>query len=248
MTQTVERLCLAVAALLVAVGVLHLGVFVVDDRAWAGPVSWRKPFTFGEAFGVTLATVVWVSRPLSISPLWRARLLTVFAVDCVVEVGGVTLQAWRGVPSHLNRSTPVDGAVAGVLALGGAVLVLVLGCFATLAAVRTVAGSPHRALAVRAGWYFLVAGLGSGVAMIAVGTVAMNGGDSERAYEVTGFLKAFHGLTIHALLTLPALAWLLDRSSLPQQLRTRVIATAVVLLAATAAVLLVTEIGATAGS
>lgn len=79
----VDRWCLAVAVTLVAAGAFHLGVFVIDDRPWSGPVSWRKPFTFGEAFGLTLATVAWVSRPLTISASTRARLLTIFAAaDC----------------------------------------------------------------------------------------------------------------------------------------------------------------------
>lgn len=47
--------------------------------------------------------------------------LVVFAVDGVVEVGGITLQAWRHVPSHLNRETPFNSAVSTVLAAGGGV-------------------------------------------------------------------------------------------------------------------------------
>src|SRR5262245_53149164 len=51
-------------------------VFAVDGGPWYGPVSWRNPVTFGTV------------------------LLLVFAADCAVEVGGITLQAWRRVPSH----------------------------------------------------------------------------------------------------------------------------------------------------
>ncbi|HWS38555.1 MAG TPA: hypothetical protein VN408_38175 [Actinoplanes sp.] len=49
---------------------------------------------------------------------------------CVVEVCGITLQAWRGVPSHFDTETPFDRVVAMTLAAGGAVLVVTLGMFA----------------------------------------------------------------------------------------------------------------------
>ena len=170
------RLLLALSALLVLAGLFHLLVFAVDDRPWAGPVSWRKPFTFGISFGVTLATVVWVTSYLRLSERTRTVLLTVFALDCVVEVGGITLQAWRDVPSHLNRSTPFNTAVAITLAIGGAVLIVVLGRFAVAAIGGRADAPPSMRLALQAGFVLLVLGLLSGAAMIARGTVAMNTG------------------------------------------------------------------------
>jgi hypothetical protein len=47
----------AVGAGLVAVGLFHLGVFLVNGGAWKGPLSWRKPVTFGLSFGVTTLAV-----------------------------------------------------------------------------------------------------------------------------------------------------------------------------------------------
>jgi hypothetical protein len=83
------------------------------------------------------------------------------------------------------------------------------------------------ALAVRAGFVLLLAGLASGVAMIAYGTTVMRTGDAERAYDVAGFLKAFHGVTLHGILVLPALAWWLQRRDLAERRRLRVVALAV---------------------
>ena len=53
-----------------------------------------------------------------------------FAADCVVEVGGITLQAWRRMPSHLDMETPFDTAVSMTLAVGGGILVVLLAVFA----------------------------------------------------------------------------------------------------------------------
>jgi len=47
-------------------------------------------------------------------------------VASIGEVGLITVQAWRQVPSHFNLETSFDGLVARGLAAGGAILVAVL--------------------------------------------------------------------------------------------------------------------------
>jgi hypothetical protein len=235
---TTDRWLYAVAGVLVVSGLVHLGVFALDDRPWHGPLSWRKPATFGLSFGITLATITWVTSYLRMAKRTRAVLLTVFAVDCVVEVAGITLQAWRDQPSHLNTSTPANAAVAYTLAAGGAVLVVVLGAFAAVALRGRVVGPPSTVLAVRAGFALLLAGLASGVAMIAVGTTAMRTGPAAHAYDVAGFLKGFHAVTLHAILVLPALAWWLERRTPDEPRRLRVVRAAVGAYVAAALVVL----------
>jgi len=60
-------------------------------------------------------------------------------------------------------------------------------------------------LALRAGFGLLVAGLLAGVAMIARGTILVRTGHPLAGYHTGGFLKAFHGVTLHAVLGLPLL-------------------------------------------
>ena len=236
MTDRASRMCSVIAVLLVASGMVHLGVFLVDDRPWHGPVSWRKPFTFGLSFGLTLASVVWVTSYLQIRPHTRALLLTVFAADCVLEVAGITVQAWRNQPSHLNTTTSTNTIIAMLLAFGGLVLIVTLGAFAAPALRGRTAGPPSMVLAVRAGFALLVVGLLSGAAMIARGSIARaRGEDAAFIYSTAGFIKDFHGVTLHAVLVLPATAWLLARSDrLSESTRTGVlrVATASYVLAA----------------
>ena len=240
-----DRWLYAVAAALVVSGLFHLGVFALDDRPWHGPLSWRKPTTFGLSFGVTLATITWVTASLRMPARLRARLLAVFAVDCVVEVAGITLQAWRNQPSHLNTTTPANAAVAYTLAVGGGVLVVVLGWFALIALRGRVDGPPSTVLAVRAGFALLLAGLASGIAMIAVGTTAMRTGTPAHAYAVAGFLKDFHAVTLHGVLVLPALAWWLGRRVPDERRRERLVRAAVVAYVAAAAAVLVLNLAQT---
>ncbi|WP_238427285.1 hypothetical protein [Streptomyces adustus] len=223
----VDRLHLATGLVLVLSGLLHLLVFAVDGGPWDGPVSWRKPVTFGLSFGVTLITVAWVTSYLRMGRRLRSGLLTVFAADCVVEVGGITLQAWRRVPSHLNMETPFDTAVSMTLAVGGGVLVVLLALFAVSSFRNRPTGPAGMPLAVRSGFAVLLVALASGAAMIARGVVLTRTGHQEAAYHSTAALKPLHGVSLHAVLVLPALAWLLSRTSWSEQVRHRIVAVGV---------------------
>jgi hypothetical protein len=74
----------------------------------------------------------------------------------------------------------------------------------------------------------LLAGLGAGVAMIVRGETLIGAGLRAEAYDSAGFLKWFHAVTLHAVLVLPALAWLLGRTRFDERTRTKVVAAATV--------------------
>ncbi|MEU4349243.1 hypothetical protein [Streptomyces sp. NPDC023838] len=221
-----ERLALATAAVLFASGLFHLGVFAVAGGPWDGPVSWRKPATFGLSFGLTLAALTWVTSYVRTGARVRAVLLGLLAADSVLEVAGITLQAWRKVPSHLDMETPFDSAVSMTLAVGGGLLVVILTYFAVAAFRRPPSGPAAMALAVRAGFAILLVALASGAAMIARGVVLTRTGHQLAAYASTAPLKPLHGVSLHAVLVLPALAWLLSRTSLGAETRERTVAAA----------------------
>ncbi|MFI2641246.1 hypothetical protein [Streptomyces sp. NPDC018610] len=225
--RSAERLCHATGLLLVSSGLAHLVVFAVDGGPWDGPVSWRKPVTFGLSFGATLIALTWVTSYLRIGERLRTVLLVVLAADCVVEVGGITLQAWRRVPSHLNMETPFDTAVSMTLAVGGGVLVVLLTVFAVASFRRAPAGPAGMALALRSGFAILLVALASGAAMIARGVLLTRTGHQQAAYHSTAPLKPLHGVSLHAVLVLPALAWLLSRTSWGERTRRRAVTTAV---------------------
>lgn len=222
--RPVERVCRLLGAVLVAAGLFHLVVFAVDGGPWHGPVSWRKPATFGPSFGLTLITITWVASYLPIGERARGLLLGTFAADCLVEVGGITLQTWRGVPSHVNRETPFDSAVPTLLAVGGGVLVVVLGVPA-VAAFRAAPSVPaDMRPALRAGFATLALGLLSGAVMIARGVADVASGDQGQAYHDAGFLKPVHGVSLHGVLVLPAVARLMSFTGWDEARRTRAVA------------------------
>jgi hypothetical protein len=208
--RPIEIACYATGAALVLSGLAHLVVAAASPRPWLGPLSWRKPVTFGLSFGTTLVAITWVSSYVRIGGRLRAALLGVFAADCMVEVAGITVQAWRHVPSHFNTESGFDSVIAFSLAAGGVVLIGVLGTLSA-AAFRTQGPAAMR-LALRAGFALLLAGLAAGVAMIARGELLINTGHRQAAYDSAGFLKWFHAVTLHAVLVLPVLAWWLARA------------------------------------
>jgi hypothetical protein len=221
--RPVERACYASGLVLIAAGLFHLLVFTVAGGPWDGPVSWRKPFTFGVSFGVTLIAVTWLSRYLALSERTRRVLLAVFAVDCFVEVGGITLQAWRKVPSHVDMQGSFNTTVSMILAVGGGVLVVVLGRMAVAALQGARDQTPSMRLAVRGGFATLVVGLLSGAAMIARGVPLARSGKQQEAYHAVGFLKPVHFVSLHGVLVLPLLAWLVSRLDWPEERRFRVV-------------------------
>jgi hypothetical protein len=211
--RKVERLGYLVGALLLVSGVIHLAILTVSGGTWIGPLSLRKPTTFGLSFGLTLITIAWASSFLRFGDRARTMLLGVFTVACVVETALVSLQAWRGVPSHFNMETTFDGLVARMLAAGGITLVAII-------AVMTVASfrvnptiPPGLRIAIRTGFGALFGSLVVGALMIAKGMVLVFAGDPQAAYAAGGTLKPTHAVTMHAILVLPLLAWLVSLTS-----------------------------------
>ena len=204
-----QRFLYLVGALLMLSGVFHAGVLLVDGGGWAGPLSWRKPIVFGLSFGVTAVSLAWI---MSFLPRRRVRgwlLLGTFGVASLGEVFLITMQAWRGVPSHFNANTTFDERVFGMMGS----LVAVVGVVIAIVALWTFVGLRTRtslAWAIRIGMLFLVAAQLFG-ALIVINEAIKDAGPTTEAsiFGAAGAMKAPHALTLHGVQVLPVLAWLL---------------------------------------
>ncbi|WP_410674834.1 hypothetical protein [Amycolatopsis sp. cmx-4-68] len=222
-----ERIAYAVGAVLFLSGLAHAVVLLATGGSWLGPLSMRKAVTFGLSFGLTLASVAWATSFLTVRPRLRAVLLGAFTAASVVEVLLVSVQAWRGVPSHFDFETPFDTLVSMTLAAGGGVIVLTVIGFTAAALVEPGPDAPSLRLAVRAGLVVLLVALATGAVMIGRGVVAARGGDPQLAYTTAGSLKPLHAVAMHAILVLPAIAWILRFSRWPETHRLLVVKIAV---------------------
>jgi hypothetical protein len=209
-----QRFAYACAALLLASGVFHGFVFLIDGGSWEGPVSWRKPIVFGLSFGVTLATLAWIVGMLRTRKATGWVILGTLSVASVLEVFLITMQRWRGVPSHFNESTSFDSAVFS--AMGS--LVTLVALMSIVIAIRSfgrMEAPASMAWAIRIGLVLMLVSQAVGVQMIA------EGGNT---FGAAGALKVPHAFTLHALQVLPALALLLVIAEFTERQRLEIVA------------------------
>jgi hypothetical protein len=175
---------------------------MIAPSEWEGPLSWRKPILFGISAGVTALSLAWVLSHSRAMP-WDAVLTNVVAVSLLVEVGLITGQTWRGVPSHFNNSTYVDAIIHYTMT--GLILVVTLGiAVLTVRVFGSVMAPSTQVVAMRWGMVLLLASCVIG------GLIQATGGET---FGQAGVLKFPHGMSIHAIQVLPFLAWLLPRGA-----------------------------------
>ena len=194
-----------VAGLLLCSGALHLPIWLVDGSAWEGATSFRKPILFGFSAGVTVLSMGWLAGKL---PRWTGDsvLLSLFAVAMLLEVSLITMQTWRDVASHFNRSTLFDAWVLGwieaLIVFATAVIVLL-----ALRSLGPLYASRDMQLAIRGGMALLVFACVFGFWMVSYGNERLASGAAPEVYGQRGVMKFPHGMPIHAIQYLPVLSW-----------------------------------------
>src|SRR5262245_44660672 len=225
--RTMERVCYVVGTLLLASGLIHLLILIVSGASWLGPLSLRKAMTFGLSFGLTLITIGWVSSFLEMRDRMRTALLGAFTAASVLETTLVSMQAWRGVPSHFNLATTFDGIIARTLAAGGAGLVAVIVALAIVSFRRNASVPDNLRIAIRSGFVILLGSMAVGGLMIAKGMQLALTGHAAAAYATGGTLKPAHAVMMHAILVLPLVAWLMTLTGWTERAQRRVVLVAV---------------------
>ncbi len=106
------------ALLMLAALVWLLPALVVDDRLVTGAPVWLKPAKFAASIAVYGLTLAWTFTHLPEWPRLRRTVSLTSAAVFVGEMAVITLQAWRGVPSHFNVATPFDATLFALMGLG----------------------------------------------------------------------------------------------------------------------------------
>jgi hypothetical protein len=194
-----------------------------------------KPLKFGLSIALYLLTMAWVVPTLPLEPLARRLVAWTLLATMVAESVPIVVQAARGVSSHFNVATPLDAAIWRTMVLAivvASLTMLLVAVSATRGPLRDAAGQPLPALlafAVVAGlWLFLVAvisGFGMGARMshsVAPRVPAVDAADAVLPVvgwsRTRGDLRAPHFVGVHALQSLPLVAWLLGRAPVPPTL------------------------------
>jgi hypothetical protein len=233
--KSYQKFAYYVGGLLIASAVFHTGVLLAGGGSLEGPVSWRKPILFGEAFGLTLVTVAWIMTYLPRRPVLGWILMGGLGAANFYEVLWVSVQQWRGVPSHFNLATPFDSmafAFAGrSIAVTAAVILVVTGW-----SFLSLRGPASLKWAIRFGLVALLLSQVIGMLMIQNGMAKVVDPQTGRflpeavasaaIFGAEGSMKLPHALTLHAAQVLPLLALLLAAGQLAEPRRVAVVLTA----------------------
>lgn len=197
--------------------------FVLDARTVNDIDAWSKPLKFQFSIALYLGTLAWLFGALA--PAARgSRFLRWFAAVSVVlltyEIVYMMLQSARGVGSHFNTATPLEGllfTLMGVAALVFTAFPVALGIAIARNPVPGIA--PAFRLAVVLGLLLTtILGIATG------GALGMNGGhwvgapaSDAGGLPVLGWsrsggdLRVAHFFALHALQVLPLAGWFIAR-------------------------------------
>ncbi|MGH3977825.1 MAG: hypothetical protein ACRDRZ_02300 [Pseudonocardiaceae bacterium] len=240
---------------------VHVAALVVSPGPWTGPVSLRKPATFAET-GWLLCWSVALILPVVRTRAWQRHLVGAATVLFGVgETAIMAIQAWRGVPSHYNFTTPLDAALMRGGAAGTAGIFLVATVVLLVAAARSTGTPASVRLGVLAGIAVLFVGCAIGLVMIfnnsGVYQGSIGAGFAERTtgylgpnpatvgpdYLVIkpatagGDLVLLHAIGVHGLVLLAVPAVLLARTAMTAARQLRVVTLAVAAVGVAMAIL-----------
>jgi hypothetical protein len=216
--ESYQKFAYLTGGLLMAGAVFHAGVLLVTGGSLQGPVSWRKPILFGEAFGLTLVTVAWIMTFLPRRPIAGWILMGGISISNFYEVLWVSVQQWRGVPSHFNLAATFDAtafsfAGTAIAVTASVIFVVTVWTFFSLRA------APSLKWAIRLGLVQLLCSQAIGFLMIQTGMAKVVDPQTGRflpeavasaaVFGAEGSMKWPHALTLHAAQLLPLLALLL---------------------------------------
>jgi hypothetical protein len=204
------------SGVMVVLGIVHVPIAWWSHQPWDGAISWRKPILFGISGGLTLGSLAWVWSYLPRRP-WDDAAKKIVSMSLMIEIGLITLQIWRGQPSHFNRSTWWNARIDEATLLLITLVVAVIG-WITLRSMGKIHAEPVTAMSIRAGMCFLSISCALGYLTSIVGYQNIEASLPPERFGSAGVLKFPHGACLHAIQTLPLLVWI--RSAMGQSATT----------------------------
>ncbi len=233
-SSAAQRLLFITGSLLFVVMIVHGLALVAMGGSLDGPVSLRKVMTFAETLGLTCWCIGWMLPFFRLERRATWLIAGFTAAFALSETTLFAIQAWRGVPSHYNFTTPFDGFVylsTGAGAAGFTIVTVALLIWSS----RLHQLTPSLRLAIRTGLLINMLGYSIGVIMSLnsggiwqglphfLATLTNNPSGSylgPAPGTIGGNLVVLHAIGVHGLQLVPLAAWLLSYSRLPEGRRT----------------------------
>lgn len=199
-----------------------VAALLLDGRTVNGVSVWVKPLKFEASIALYLATLAWLWSYLA--PEGRSRWLRGFAAVSIgllgFEIAYIALQSVRGVGSHFNTATPIEGLMFSLMGAAAIVFTVFPAALGIAIARHPAPGlAPAFRLAMVLGLVLTaLLGIATGVATAIngghwVGAAATDaGGLPVFGWTRTGGdLRVAHFFALHALQVLPVAGWLIAR-------------------------------------
>jgi hypothetical protein len=238
-SSPLQKLMFGSGSILFGAMLLHGVALIATGGSIHGPVSFRKAMTFAETGWLLSWAVGWL-LPLIVMRRWERGFVAFGALLFALgETFVMSLQVWRGQPSHYNDTTPFDFALFGVSGIIAVVFMLSM-LVLLRAAFRERDLQPSVLLSIRAGTIIMLVGVATGWIMSANSGGVWQGSahlrDTMFDFEVRegavgGDLVALHAIGVHGLSLVPLVAWLLSYSPLSEATRYRLTAMVVAAIA-----------------
>ncbi len=201
-----------------AMAVVSAVLIPFDNRTVMGINPWIKPLKFDLSVAVYLWTLGWLLYALAGRFPGSVRWISWGVLVCmVVEIICIKVQAVRGVTSHFNLATPLDGLIFGTMGNFIFINTLLIG-FATV--LFWVSSPPVEAAylwGIRLGFVTFLLGSLVGVVMVMHNAHSVGVSDGGAGLPllnwstIGGDLRAAHFVGMHALQLFPLAGYLLHR-------------------------------------
>lgn len=219
-----------------AVAGVHAFIALALQGSLDGPVSIRKPILFAQSFGLVSLSFAFIFHDLGLPRRAVAPLGWLSIALSALEVGLACVQYWRGVPSHFNYTTLLDGAIAGTMTAGAIAFAVFLIGVTLLAWRHDLAQEPAERRSFVYGVRLSLPLALFGLALVG-SVMLLNGGHAWHGWEflrtsVEGFrlgryngqpgglaggnLMPVHALGTHVLQVLPLAGWWAGRGDAPE--------------------------------
>jgi hypothetical protein len=202
--------------------ILFLALIYFDQRTIPHENVWMKPFRFAVSIFLFTCAYAWISRFYTYKRLIRF-INYLIAICMFIEIALISMQAFRGVPSHFNSTTPFDVAVYSVM--GGVIgfNAVLLGILFVIFTFFERGGGTYRPAVI---WGMILLLLGNFTGYLMVQNFGAVTGEhlTETGWFITnwnpdaGDFRIAHFLGLHGIQVVPLAAFLIFKLKLDSRL------------------------------
>lgn len=220
--KTGDRILYFTGLVHLILAILFLALIFIDQRTIPYENVWMKPFRFAVSIFLFTWAYAWISRLYTYKRL--VSLINYLIAICMfIEIALISMQAFRGVPSHFNITTPFDATVYSIM--GG-----VIGFNAVLLGILFVIftfferGCRTYRPAIIWGMILLLLGNFTGYLMVQSFGAVTGENLTETGWFITnwnpaaGDFRIAHFLGLHAIQVVPLAAFLIFKLKLDSRL------------------------------